>query len=619
MPIINGTAGDDTLTGGALNDVINGLGANDSLSGGGDNDKLDGGAGNDSLQGGTHNDTLLGGAGNDRLQGDAGDDTMTGGTGNDSYLISDLGDAVVELAAGGYDAVFTELNNLSLADYDHVESLIILGFANLNASGSDRSDDLIGSLGNNQLFGGKGNDYLYGRAGVDTLIGGVDNDTYRVDLGEDIVLEILGQGKDTVIAEASYTLAVGQEIEVLTLDGTDKIDGTGNEFANIINGNDARNFLTGGDGNDALNGAGGNDILNGGKGNDVMVGGKRDDLYFVDSTTDKVTELVGQGTDAVISALASYMLGANVEHLALSGLGIDGTGNTLNNSISGNELGNKLDGGFGNDSLSGAGGDDTLLGGSGNDTLNSGWGADVMIGGTGNDVYHVELALDTVTEAAGGGTADLVNTTVNGYVLAPNVENLTLLGIAHLTAAGNELNNVITGNTGVNNLDGGKGNDTLDGGKGDDALYGNDGKDSLLGGEGTDYMVGGTGNDTLKGGADIDYLEGGLGADVLYGDAAMDGYAYRLATPADLATLGGDTIHGFQTGVDKIELVDLIWDFGIDPANAIAGGYVLLTKVGDDTLVRFDKDGAGAAGPVTLATVVDATVAATDLLLDSSF
>ena len=618
MPVINGTAGDDTLTGGALNDVINGLGANDSLSGGGDNDKLDGGAGNDSLLGGTHNDTLFGGAGNDRLQGDAGDDTMTGGTGNDSYLISDSGDTVVELAAGGYDAVFTELNNLSLADYDNVESLIILGFANLNASGSDRSDELVGSLGNNQLFGGKGNDYLYGRAGVDTLIGGVGNDTYRVDAGEDIVLEILGQGKDTVIAEASYTLAVGQEIEVLTLDGTDKIDGTGNEFANIINGNEARNVLTGGDGNDALNGAGGTDILNGGKGNDVMAGGKGDDLYFVDSATDKVTELVGQGTDAVISALVNYALGANVEHLVLSGLGVNGTGNTLNNTIEGNELGNKLDGSSGNDSLNGAGGNDTLLGGAGNDTLNSGWGADIMIGGTGTDVYIVESTLDVVTEAAGGGI-DRVNTTVDGYALGANVENLTLLSVAHLTATGNELGNSITGNTGNNNLDGGKGNDTLDGGKGDDALYGNDGKDSLLGGEGLDYMVGGIGNDTLKGGAEIDYLEGGIGADVLYGDAEMDGYAYRIGVLGDLATLGGDKIHGFQTGVDKIELVDLIWDFGIDPANAISGGYVLLTKVGDDTLVRFDKDGAGAAGPVTLATVVDTAVAATDLLLDSSF
>ena len=99
----------------------------------------------------------------------------------------------------------------------------------------------------------------------------------------------------------------------------------------------------------------------------------------------------------------------------------------------------------------------------------------------------------------------------------------------------------------------------------------------------------------------------------------MDGFAYRIEVEGELATLGGDTIHGFQTGIDKIELVDLISDFGIDPANAISGGYVFLTKLGDDTLVRFDKDAGGGASAVTLATVVDATVTAGDLLLDSSF
>ena len=99
------------------------------------------------------------------------------------------------------------------------------------------------------------------------------------------------------------------------------------------------------------------------------------------------------------------------------------------------------------------------------------------------------------------------------------------------------------------------------------------------------------GNDTLMGGDGFDFLEGGLGADVLRGDAAMDGFGYRIDVPGDLAFLGGDTIHGFQTGVDKIELVDLIWDFGIDPSEAVSGGYVVLTKAGDDTLVQFDKDG----------------------------
>ena len=46
-PIINGTAGDDSLNGGSGNDIISGLGGNDLLFGGGGADQLTGGAGND--------------------------------------------------------------------------------------------------------------------------------------------------------------------------------------------------------------------------------------------------------------------------------------------------------------------------------------------------------------------------------------------------------------------------------------------------------------------------------------------------------------------------------------------------------------------------------------------
>ena len=81
--------------------------------------------------------------------------------------------------------------------------------------------------------------------------------------------------------------------------------------------------------------------------------------------------------------------------------------------------------------------------------------------------------------------------------------------------------------------------------------------------------------------------------------------------------LGGDTINGFQTGADKIDLSDLIDEFGIDPNAAFSGGFVLLTKNGADTLVQFDSDGAGIFGalPLTLATVVNATVVQSDMLV----
>ncbi len=77
---------------------------------------------------------------------------------------------------------------------------------------------------------------------------------------------------------------------------------------------------------------------------------------------------------------------------------INGTGNTLNNTITGNSGANTLNGGSGAD---------TLNGGSGADTLNGGSGADTLIGGTGDDTLNGGAGGDTLT---GGDGADTINT-----------------------------------------------------------------------------------------------------------------------------------------------------------------------------------------------------------------
>lgn len=82
---LNGTGGEDTLSGGWGNDTLNGLGGHDYLNGGLGNDKLDGGDGNDVLFGDLGNDTLRGGNGTDILFGGLGDDSLYGGAGADSF------------------------------------------------------------------------------------------------------------------------------------------------------------------------------------------------------------------------------------------------------------------------------------------------------------------------------------------------------------------------------------------------------------------------------------------------------------------------------------------------------------------------------------------------------
>ena len=116
-------------------------------------------------------------------------------------------------------------------------------------------------------------------------------------------------------------------------------------------------------------GTSGNDVLNGTSGADIMTGCAGDDTYTVNSTGDKVVELANQGADKVESTI-SYTLAGNVENLQLMGsASINGTGNSLNNTIIGNDVSNTLKGGAGNDTLNGWGGKDTLIGDSGSDVF----------------------------------------------------------------------------------------------------------------------------------------------------------------------------------------------------------------------------------------------------------
>ena len=66
---------------------------------------------------------------------------------------------------------------------------------------------------------------------------------YRITRLDDVIQELAGQGTDRVESAVSYTL--GANLENLTLTGSDNINGTGNELANVITGNEGNNVLSG--------------------------------------------------------------------------------------------------------------------------------------------------------------------------------------------------------------------------------------------------------------------------------------------------------------------------------------------------------------------------------------
>src|SRR5258706_771035 len=76
MATLNGTEGNDTIVGGADNDVINGFGGNDNIQAGGGSDTVLGGAGNDTISGNDGTDWVEGGAGNEEVRGGPGQDSI---------------------------------------------------------------------------------------------------------------------------------------------------------------------------------------------------------------------------------------------------------------------------------------------------------------------------------------------------------------------------------------------------------------------------------------------------------------------------------------------------------------------------------------------------------------
>ncbi|MDP1862715.1 MAG: calcium-binding protein [Thiobacillus sp.] len=451
-----------------------------------------------------------------------------------------------------------DTGNLTVSDiFDltvSVQNLTLNGTSGVDTlNGGAGNDTLDGLAGNDVLNGFAGNDTLNGGTGNDTMIGGIGDDTYIVDSATDVITENANEGIDSVQSSVTYTLA--NNVENLTLTGTTAINGTGNTLDNILIGNSANNTLTGGAGNDRLDG---------GLGNDTMIGGTGNDTYVVNVSTDIVTENANEGTDTVESSV-TLTLANNVENLVLTGTAaINGTGNTLNNILTGN---------------------------SANNTLSGGTGADTMIGGAGNDTYVVDNVADIVTENANEGI-DLVQSSVT-YMLANNVENLTLTGTTAINGTGNALDNILIGNSANNILTGGAGNDRLDGGLGNDTMIGGTGDDTYVVNVATDIvtenanegidtvestvtltlgnnvenltlmgtvvingtgntldniLIGNSANNILTGGAGNDRLDGGLGNDTMIGGTGNDTYVVNVATDivTENANEGTDTV---ETGI----------------------------------------------------------------------
>ena len=605
-------------------------------------DNRTGTASADTLTGTPWADELIGLAGNDVLNGGAGADVMTGGAGHDTYVVDDAGDIVNEDPNGGTDAVQTSLNAYTLGA--NLENLTFTGSGDFTGTGNGL---------NNVITGGAGNDIIDGGAGSDRMSGGVGNDTYIVSDAGDTVVETMGQGQDLVrVSLGSFALA--NNIEDMVYTGTGNFVGNGNNGVNSITGGAGNDVLDGLAGDDRLDGGDGNDVLRGGIGNDVllaglgddtldggtgadtMTGGSGDDSYIVDNAGDQVVEAGGEGIDQVSTTLAAYTLGATVENLTYTGGGnFTGTGNALNNVLTGRNGNDRLDGGAGVDVMFGGRGNDTyvidealddavefagqgtdtvlttlqtyalwsdlenltytgtgafrgegnelantITGAGGDDRLDGGAGVDRLVGGAGNDVYVTDTALDVVVEGANGGT-DLVETSAASFTLANNIEHLTYISSGNFTGVGNNLANTLRGGNGNDSLNGGLGNDTLIGGLGNDTYYVNAAGDLVqeAAGAGTDTVFSTSTAFTL--GANVENLTQTGAAATLTGNALSN---------IIKGGAGNDTLRG-GAGNDRLE-----GGAGNDVYQDTEGNDIFVfgtSGFGADVVSGFDANAAG--------------------------
>ncbi len=430
-------------------------------------------------------------------------DLFIGGTvGNDTIKVNQQG------KSNFYDVVISDQSKGTFAP---TERIVIYG---------QTGNDVIDTTNSNlpvDIYSAEGNDSLYGGNDSDRLYGDADNDTLYANNGDDILYG--GTGVD---------------------------------------------FLFGEVGKDTLYGESGDDILDGGLGDDSMFGGKDNDQYYVDSINDTVTEYANEGIDRVFSS-ATYTLRDNVENLTLTGNSIiNGTGNSLYNTITGNESDNYL---YGLD------GNDTLIGGGGSDILDGGLGVDSLFGGQGNDNYYVDNINDIITEYANQGNDNVFSSVT--YKLDDNLENLTLTGNSIINGTGNSLGNIITGNDAGN---------TLDGKAGNDFLYGNAGNDTILGDDGDDKLIGGLGADILNGGNGIDFAS--------YLTATNGVTASLNASQNNTGDAQGD-IYQFMENLEGSEFGDSLfgdnqnnslWGLGGDDIlNGFAGADFMQGGFGNDT------------------------------------
>ncbi|WFU39379.1 Ig-like domain-containing protein [Bradyrhizobium sp. CB82] len=287
------------------------------------------------INGTADSDVLFGGTGNDLLTGRAGSDIFVVSKGYGSDTISDfqagIGGDVLRVQNYGF-ATFTSFMSaakqigtdvivtLSSTETLTLQNIALSSFTPANvvldnplpvSAAPNTPWTTVGTGGT--LTGGAMNDSLQAMGDGVTLIGGAGDDSYFMYNHGTKVVELAGQGIDTIYDGMidGYSLVNAPNVENLTLGDKYDSPAAGNDLNNIIIGNAGNNMIDGGKGNDVLTGGGGSDtfVIRAGNGNDIITDfqtGAGGDVLQVNGTsfktlTDVTAAMQQVGTDVVLS------------------------------------------------------------------------------------------------------------------------------------------------------------------------------------------------------------------------------------------------------------------------------------------------------------------------------
>ena len=646
-----GGGGADVLRGGDGNDWLAGedqrtatatttLSGNDTLWGGAGADTLLGGAGNDVLAGGTGADMLYGGRGADVYLYNLGDgsDTLiddSGGVAGGDELRLGAGiaaDSVGFVRANG-DLILTLAGSPDrltlrgwLAGANSAYQIETLRFADGTVWRADEVSELAmqvkGSAGDDVLRGNPDYpDHLYGLAGNDTLsatgwydtldggegddrldagdngyanclityIGGRGNDTMIGSEYQDVYIQRLGDGADTIVDHADYASSKGDD--ELRFEGIASTDmATAREGDDLVlrhaNGRDqvtVKNWYA-----------------------DVYRREQIGRIVFADATW-SADDASYRGQPPIMGTAGEDRLTGTAFPDRIVGLG----GNDTLTADGGHD---QLEGGDGDDLLNaltkvsylGYEAGATYIGGRGNDTLigsafgdvyrfDAGDGADTLIddstcpeanllrfgaGVAAADITPVRSGLDVVFQHANGTDRITVKNWFTGKMNLHAVDSIELYSLGSVqfsdgtawTAA------EVTERLRCPSASGTAGPDLLIGTEAADTLRGLAGDDLLMARGSGDRLEGGAGDDILMTMADSQgtTFAGGTGNDTITGSQGADLYLFKSGN-------GADTITDIETalglgGTDELR-------FG----NGIAPGAISPLRSGDDLVLRHAK------------------------------